>query len=83
MSILSGKRDFSILGAWIITIFLVKQKEVIFQLVVKFQILKPSNNSKYSPTASSISFNMIYSSAVCEREERPGPIFTDGKDINA
>ena len=32
---------------------------------------------------SSISFNMIYSSAVCEREERPGPIFTDGKDINA
>ena len=23
---------------------------------------------------------MIYSSAVCERDERPGPIFTDGKD---
>ncbi len=28
-------------------------------------------------------FNMIYSSAVCERDERPGPIFTDGKDIKA
>ena len=26
---------------------------------------------------------MIYSSAVCERDERPGPIFTDGKDIKA
>ena len=33
--------------------------------------------------ASSISETMIYSSAVCEREDFPGPILTDGNFINA
>lgn len=43
------------------------------------QISKPSSIFRYNSNASSISLIMIYSSAVCEREERPGPIFTEGK----
>lgn len=37
----------------------------------------------YSDMASRISVTVIYSSAVCEREESPGPIFSDGKCISA
>lgn len=37
----------------------------------------------YNLIASSISVIMMYSSAVCEREDLPGPIFTEGKRINA
>ena len=37
----------------------------------------------YSPMASSISGTLMYSSAVWEREDSPGPIFRDGKRISA
>ena len=37
----------------------------------------------YVPIASSISPTMMYSSAVCEREDFPGPIFTEGKGMSA
>lgn len=43
----------------------------------------PSSNLLYSSIASSISLITIYSSAVCERCERPGPILTEGKGISA
>ena len=33
--------------------------------------------------ASSISLTMMNSSAVCERDDLPGPIFKDGKGISA
>ena len=37
----------------------------------------------YTSMASRISSNIMYSSAVCERDESPGPIFTEGNGMRA
>ena len=46
-------------------------------------ICRPSNSSMYKAMASRISVTVMYSSAVWEREDSPGPIFKDGKCISA